>query len=125
MRRLRPPPLQCPAEISLAEPSIELPNIVRWERFLAQLTAEICILREAAADEAALLAVLNHAWSVPEGLGTIPEHLAPRAVMLLDEMSALEVKLTQRREEIARQIRAVESVPRVSGVTSIYLDSIG
>lgn len=109
----------------MAEPSIELPNIARWERFLAQLTAEICILREAAADEAALLAVLNHPWSVPEGLGAIPEHLAPRAVMLLDEMSALEVKLTQRREEIARQMRAVESVPRASGVTSIYLDSIG
>ncbi|MFB9813892.1 hypothetical protein ACFFPL_00090 [Paeniglutamicibacter sulfureus] len=40
-------------------------------------------------------------------------------------MDSLTPVLGERRDEAARQLRAVSSVPRDSAVTSVYLDSVG
>lgn len=64
-------------------------------------------------------------WLPPEGLGEIPEELAPRAANLLSQMQGLAPLLEQRREATIKQLRAVDSVPRDTGQSAIYLDSIG
>ncbi len=82
-------------------------------------------LRSAAAEESLLLELPVAPWHPPEGLGEIPQELAPRAADLLSQMQGLAPLLEQRREATMKQLRAVDSVPRDTGQTSIYLDSIG
>ena len=96
-----------------------------WERLLDELATHVASLRSAAADETLLLELPVTQWLPPEGLGEIPENLAPRAADLLSRMQGLAPLLEQRREATMKQLRAVDSVPRDTGQTSVYLDSIG
>jgi hypothetical protein len=82
-------------------------------------------LRESCADDTSLFELPDTSWSPPAGLGELPPELAPRARALLEEMDSLTPVLGERRDEAARQLRAVSSVPRDSSVTSVYLDSVG
>ncbi|RAX49708.1 hypothetical protein DQ353_07715 [Arthrobacter sp. AQ5-05] len=96
-----------------------------WEQILDGLAAHVATLRSAAADESMLLELPVAQWLPPEGLGAIPEGLASRAAALLSQMQDLAPLLEQRREATMKQLRAVDSVPRDTGQSAIYLDSIG
>ncbi|MFL4479368.1 hypothetical protein ACIPUB_13955 [Paeniglutamicibacter sp. ORCA_105] len=97
----------------------------QWERVLAGLEDQVAQLRESCADDASLLELPDTSWSPPAGIGDLPPELAPRARALLAEMDSLTPVLGERRDEAARQLRAVSSVPRDSAATSVYLDSVG
>jgi len=109
----------------LADSSVTHQGAHSWEKFLEELEAHVATLPSAAADESVLLELPATQWVPPEGLGEIPEDLAPRAAGLLSRMQGLAPLLEQRREATMKQLRAVDSVPRDTGQTSIYLDSIG
>ncbi|MCV9996279.1 hypothetical protein OIU93_18560 [Paeniglutamicibacter sp. ZC-3] len=100
-------------------------HLVPWERFLADLEDQVAQLRESCADDASLLELPHASWSPPAGMGELPPELGPRARAILAEMDSLTPVLGERRDEAARQLRAVSSVPRDSAVTSVYLDSVG
>ncbi|GAA1871597.1 hypothetical protein GCM10009715_18110 [Paeniglutamicibacter psychrophenolicus] len=96
-----------------------------WEQFLDELATDVATLRSAATDETMLLELPVAPWLPPDDLGEIPQELATRAADLLSDMQDLAPLLEQRREATVKQLRAVDSVPRDTGQTSIYLDSIG
>ena len=96
-----------------------------WERVVAALEDHVAQLRESSSDDASLLGLHHTRWSPPADIGDLPSALAPRARVLLEEIDSLTPVLVERRDETARQLRAVSSIPRDSAVTSFYLDSIG
>jgi hypothetical protein len=106
----------------LLEPS---PSSNEWVRFLEELETQLAELRDCTADDAGPLEMSSTQWLPAVGLGEMPGDLAARVAAMIDEMDALRPKLQKRREETVRQLRAVESVPRDAGLTSVYLDSVG
>jgi hypothetical protein len=110
---------------ALAEQLDSSPAANEWVSFLDELETQHAELRDCTADAARLLEMSTMQWLPPVGMGEMPVDLAPRAAALIDEMDALRPKLQKRREETIRQIRAVVSVPREAGLTSVYLDSVG
>jgi hypothetical protein len=113
------------AAFALAEPLESSPSSNEWVRFLEGLEGQLDEMRDCTVDPARLLEMSNTKWLPPVGLGEMPVELAPRAAALLEEMDALRPKLQKSREETVRQLRAVESIPRETGLTSVYLDSVG
>ncbi len=107
----------------MADPLESPPD--EWVGFLDELEAELARLRDFAVHDAQLLEMTNTQWHPPVGMGEMPADLAPRAAAIVQEIEAIRPELHQRREETVRQLRAVESVPRDAGLTSIYLDSVG
>lgn len=81
-------------------------------------------LRRCALDSEELFE-LPTSWSPPEDVGPLPSSLAPRAQAIFMEMQELAVVLKDRRDETARQLRAVDSIPRSMSSTSVYLDLVG
>lgn len=96
-----------------------------WERVLGVLEDRLAELRNFSSEEAKLLEVPQTLWQPPAGIGDLPAALAPRASALLRAIESLKPVLEVRRDEAARQLRAISSVPRDPGVASIYLDSVG
>jgi hypothetical protein len=96
-----------------------------WVGFLDELEGQLGEMRDCTVDPARLLEMSNTKWLPPVGLGEMPVNLAARVAAMIEEMDALRPKLQKRREETVRQLRAVESVPRDAGLTSVYLDSVG
>lgn len=65
-------------------------------------------------------------WTAPAGLGPLPVDLAPRAQALITALNAAVARTTAARDEIARQLAAVRSVPLAEdGGKSVYLDVAG
>lgn len=96
-----------------------------WVRVLDELEEQLAKLRDCGTDEERLLEMPSAPWQQPVNIGVLPVALAPRAAALMADMEALAPDLRQRRDETARQLRAVESVPREAQPTSVYLDSVG
>lgn len=92
---------------------------------LGALEDQLTELSNCSSQEAKLLELSQTPWHPPAGIGDLPPALAPRAAALLEAMESFKRVLEERRDSAARQLRAVTSVPRESGVTSIYLDSVG
>lgn len=85
---------------------------------------DLARLRRCALDSEELFE-LPTSWSPPEDVGPLPSSLGPRAQAIFMEMQELAVVLKDRRDETARQLRAVDSVPRSMNNTSVYLDLVG
>ena len=96
-----------------------------WVRVLDELEEQLAKLRDCGTDDERLLEMPSAPWRPPANIGQLPAALAPRAMALSAAMEALAPELRQRRDETARQLRAVESVPREDRLTSVYLDSVG
>ncbi|WP_372698481.1 hypothetical protein [Arthrobacter sp. JSM 101049] len=65
-------------------------------------------------------------WTPPAGLGPLPAELAPRAQALVAALNDAAVRTVAARDEIARQLAAVRSVPLAEdGGSSVYLDVAG
>lgn len=124
MRRPRPRSLlpPTPAAFALAEKAGSVDAYEEWILVLDELAGQLARLR---GDDSSLLELSNTPWPPPVGLGDLPADLAPRAAALIEEMDALRPLLVQRGEATMKQLRAVESVPRETSMTSVYLDSVG
>lgn len=109
----------------MASQPVPVRNSGEWVRVLDELEDQLAGLRDCAPDEALQRELPATSWHPPAGIGDLPSALAPRATLLLEAMETLKPVLEQRRDEAARQLRAVTSVPREAGATSIYLDSVG
>ena len=65
-------------------------------------------------------------WTPPAGLGPLPAELAPRAQALVTALTAAAARTAAARDEVARQLAAVRSVPLAEdGGSSVYLDVAG
>lgn len=64
-------------------------------------------------------------WEPPLSAGPLPASLRGRAQAVFEQMQEMSGMLTERRDETARQLRAVDSVPRVESGTSLYIDVVG
>lgn len=65
-------------------------------------------------------------WTPPAGLGPLPAELAPRAQALVAALNEAAARTAAARDEIARQLAAVRSVPLAEdGGSSVYLDVAG
>ncbi|MFF5791560.1 hypothetical protein ACFY5D_05885 [Paeniglutamicibacter sp. NPDC012692] len=95
-----------------------------WVEVLEQMEDELARLRRCALDSEELFE-LPTSWSPPENVGPLPEALAPRAQAVFTEMQELSVVLKDRRDETARQLRAIDSVPRSGSPTAVYIDLLG
>ena len=100
--------------------SIEEP----WLAVLEQMEDDLARLRRCALDSEELFE-LPTSWSPPDVAGPLPESLALRAQAVFTEIQELAAILKGRRDETARQLRAIDSVPRSLGPTAVYLDLVG
>ncbi|MFL4473885.1 hypothetical protein ACIPVK_07805 [Paeniglutamicibacter sp. MACA_103] len=71
------------------------------------------------------MALPETSWQAPVARGPLPVEFEVRAAVLVEEMKVLQAVLRRRREDIAKQLRAVGTVPRDVSQTSVYLDSVG
>ncbi|MFJ6417476.1 hypothetical protein [Paeniglutamicibacter sp. NPDC091659] len=95
-----------------------------WVAVLEQMEADLAQLRRCTLDSEELFE-LPTSWDPPEDAGPLPLSLAPRAQAVFTEMQELAVVLKGRLDETARQLRAIDSVPRSETPTAVYLDLIG
>lgn len=95
-----------------------------WTAVLEELEADMAGLRSCTADNGRLLD-LPTGWEPPVGIGPLPASLKMRAQSVFEQMQEISGMLTERRDETARQMRAVDSVPRVETGTSLYIDVVG
>ncbi|MDQ0094648.1 hypothetical protein [Paeniglutamicibacter psychrophenolicus] len=109
----------------MAEQLESTPVSSDWVRVLDELEEHLARLRDCGNDDERLLEMRSALWRPPANIGQLPAALAPRATALNAAMEALVPEIRQRRDETARQLRAVESVPREDRLTSVYLDSVG
>lgn len=91
---------------------------------LERLEADMAGLRRYAADSEVLFD-LPTGWDPPEAFGPLPASLTDRAQAVFAQIREMSEMLTSRRDETARQMRAVDSVPRVETGTSLYIDVVG
>lgn len=127
MKPQPPPGRQLPvtAAFALVEQKQPAGNHAAWLVVLDDLSDQLGLLRACVHDDTRLMELPDTPWMAPVALGPLPDVLAPRAAALVDEMDVLRAGLLTRREETSRQLRAVESVPRDTSPTSVYLDSVG
>lgn len=95
-----------------------------WVAVLEDLEADMAGLRSYTADSGRLFD-LPTGWEPPVGIGPLPASLKDRAQEVFEQMQEMSGMLTERRDETARQLRAVDSVPRVESGTSLYIDVVG
>lgn len=95
-----------------------------WKGVLDVLEAEIAGLRRFASDSGVLFELPTE-WEQPTNIGRLPATLQDRAQAVFGQMQDLAGMLTERRDETARQLRAVDSIPRYESPTSLYLDVEG
>ena len=95
-----------------------------WSLVLEGLEADLAGLYRYAADSEVLFE-LPTGWEAPAAIGPLPESLNERAQAVFGQMQQMSAMLAERRDETARQMRAVDSVPRVETDTSLYLDVVG
>lgn len=95
-----------------------------WRELIRAMESELAVLRGALArgedpgpDPAP--------WEPPAGMGQLPASLAPRVATLLAGMDDAKTAVTLKRDETARQLRAVATVPRPPAGNSVYLDVTG
>lgn len=91
---------------------------------LEALEADMAGLRRFTADHEVLFE-LPTGWTAPANIGLMPATLKNRAQAVFGQMQELARMLTERRDETARQLRVVDSVPRYESPTSLYLDVEG
>lgn len=95
-----------------------------WIPVLEALEADMAKLRRCALDSEELFD-LPTGWEPPASIGPLPTSLKSRAEAVFGLMQELFVVLKDRRDETARQLRAVDLVPRVETTTSLYIDMVG
>ena len=95
-----------------------------WIAVLDQMEGDMARLRRSAQDSEELFE-LPTGWSPPEDVGPLPAALGPRARVLFAEMQELSALLKDRRDETARQLRAIDSVPRSGSQGAVYIDLLG
>lgn len=95
-----------------------------WTAVLENLEADMAGLRNYTAEGGGLFE-LPAGWEPPVGIGPLPASLKDRAQAVFEQMQEISGMLTERRDETARQLRAVDSVPRVESGTSLYIDVVG
>lgn len=95
-----------------------------WISVLEGLEADMAGLYSYAADSGALFE-LPTGWETPANIDPLPASLKDRAQAVFAQMQEMSGMLTARRDETARQLRAVDSVPRVESGTSLYIDVVG
>ena len=95
-----------------------------WIAVLEALEADMAALCRYTADSEGLFE-LPTGWEPPANVGPLPASLKLRAQSVFQQMQELSVLLKGRSNEIARQLRAVDSVPRVETTTSLYIDMVG
>lgn len=100
------------------------PAELAWIPVLEDLEADLTGLRNCSLDSEELFS-LPTTWEPPVNIGPLPSSLKGRAQAVFEQMQELSVLLKGRSNEIARQLRAVDSVPRVETNTSLYIDMVG
>lgn len=95
-----------------------------WIPVLEALEADLGGLQKCSLDSEELFG-LTTAWEPPANVGPLPASLKDRAQAIFEHMQELSLVLKERRDETARQLRAVDSVPRVETGTSLYIDVVG
>lgn len=95
-----------------------------WILVLDDMEVDLAGLRRFTLDSEELFE-LPTSWEPPVSAGPLPASLQVRAQAIFEQMQELSVVLKSRRDETARQMRAVESVPRVETGTSLYIDVVG
>jgi hypothetical protein len=94
-----------------------------WEVVLDRLEADLDAVERSFRDGHAPVV---EPWSLPSGLGPLPERLARRALALSERQDTLAVLLEQRRTTTGRHLAAVRSVPAPhSAMPAVYLDVEG
>ena len=122
---LRGRPSPATAAFALAEQAEPVGNHAAWLIVLNDLADQLARLRDCVQDDTRLMELPDAAWQAPDALGPLPDALALRATALVEEMDLLRASLLRRRDETSKQLRAVESVPRDTSLTAVYLDSVG
>lgn len=95
-----------------------------WICVLEALEADMAAMRRYTADSEGLFE-LPTGWEPSANIGPLPASLKARAQAVFEQMQELTVLLRDRRNETARQLRALDSVPRVESGTSLYIDVVG
>ncbi|MGL3805138.1 hypothetical protein ACSYDW_03495 [Paeniglutamicibacter sp. R2-26] len=108
----------------MAEDAASGASDAAWTTVLDQMEGDVARLRRCALDSEELFE-LPSSWSPPENVGPLPAALGLRARALFAEMQELSAVLKERRDETARQLRAIDSVPRSGTQGAVYIDLLG
>ena len=96
-----------------------------WDDVLDRLEADLDALERSLRDAHAPVSVVEP-WSLPSGLGPLPDRLARRALALSERQDTLAGLLEQRRTTTGRHLAAVRAVPASRApMPAVYLDVEG
>lgn len=96
-----------------------------WDELLDELEARCARLAAALHVDAHLVDLEIAAWKAPESGMPLPARLRQRAAEVLGQLGELIDAYTRRKNDIAAQLRAVDSVPRQQVDAAVYLDAVG
>lgn len=96
-----------------------------WDQLLDELEAGCARLAAALHMDAQLVDLEIVAWRAPQSGAPVPARLRQRAAEVLGQLDELIDAYARRKNDIAAQLRAVDSVPRAQPDTAIYLDAVG
>ncbi|MGO4296681.1 hypothetical protein [Glutamicibacter sp. MCAF14] len=94
-----------------------------WEEYLDELEARYARMAAELLFDDLLLEYEPEIWIPPTHLGQLPVQLAARVRELLVQQGDLAAAHERRRNAVARQWRAVASVPRPEECSAVYLDA--
>ena len=97
---------------------------VTWDQVLDDLERELVEV-EAALAEDRVVDLTGGAWTPPEVMTRIPQHLIPRAVALLTRQDAVVARLHEETAELHAELSYVVSVEHEARPTSspVFLDA--
>lgn len=96
-----------------------------WDQLLDELEARSARLAAALHVDAQLVDLDIAAWKSPESGMPLPARLRQRAAEVLGQLGELIDAYARRKNDIAAQLRAVDSVPRPPADAAVYLDAVG